>query len=585
MHVHKYISKHLVGFALGDPPADMRAQVEAHLSQCPVCAHELRRLRSLLQGTECIRGTSVTQDAVATAEQAVLDAVGNLPSKQTQPGQWFRLDSARRTTMNKRMMKLTAAAALVLVVLGGVRFWPDNTPGRGAWWLGPPAVWAQEIMAQMEEVEALVLREQAVFTGQHGFTHVSGSWSRVYQASDRLRRDAYYEPTDESTFGPNSPDSVLVEVIWELPEGNDLKVYKVSHEFKCYKIFTKKDEAYRRNPLDEVRFYMGLLDRADRLLETKVFDEHECVGFEIDTSKYGDNPQGRTDRIWFDVETKLPVRIEKHGRPVTHSGYTRTEVLDQFEYDAQVPAETFVPKIPDGFINADPREMREARGRKNKGNLIQADTPAGLRDEVVAALKQVKTASFQKRFGFVHEGNWVFSSPSKISISPNGWREDKFSGEQVCETNYYVSDIKDWSKPRFDLKDPNGTLTQTHVNFDKRTYSVTKRDRAFHSGNAMDRIIFIAGMLDRADRFWEKKVINGIECFGFELSAKKYGTNPDTHKHRMWFDIQTKLPVKTEFEWVQTEGPRLDIRETFQWNPAFPAETFTPTIPEDYTAQ
>ena len=261
------------------------------------------------------------------------------------------------------------------------------------------------------------------------------------------------------------------------------------------------------------------------------------------------------------------------------------QVLDQFEYHAQVPLETFVPQIPDGFINADPREMREARGRKNKGNLIQAETPAGLRGEVVAALKQVKTACFQKRLGFVHEGIWSVSSPSKISISPHGWREDKFSGEKLYETAYFISEIKDWSKPRFDLKDPNGALTKTHIFFDKRTYSVTKLDSAFHSKNPIDRIIFIAGMLDQADRFWEKETVNGIECFGFELSAKKYSKTANTRKHRMWFDTQTKLPVKTESEWVQTDGPRSEIRETFQWNPAFPPDTFTPTIPDNFTAQ
>ena len=92
-------------------------------------------------------------------------------------------------------------------------------------------------------------------------------------------------------------------------------------------------------------------------------------------------------------------------------------------------------------------------------------------------------------------------------------------------------------------------------------------------------------MLNRADRFWDKEMVNGVECFGFELSAKKYGSNPDTHKHRMWFDKLTKLPVKTEFAWVQTEGPRREIREQFQWNPAFPAETLKPEIPEDFTVK
>ena len=77
MNTHKHISKHLVGFALGDLPADIQAQVQTHLSQCPACTDALRRLASLLHGTERIRGTSVTQDAVNIAEQTVLEALSN----------------------------------------------------------------------------------------------------------------------------------------------------------------------------------------------------------------------------------------------------------------------------------------------------------------------------------------------------------------------------------------------------------------------------------------------------------------------------------------------------------------------------
>ncbi len=46
----------------------------------------------------------------------------------------------------------------------------------------------------------------------------------------------------------------------------------------------------------------------------------------------------------------------------------------------------------------------------------------------------------------------------------------------------------------------------------------------------------------------------------------------------MWFDAETKLPVKMEFEWL--EGKRITGR--FQWNPELPAETFIPNIPAGF---
>jgi outer membrane lipoprotein-sorting protein len=441
-------------------------------------------------------------------------------------------------------------------------------------------------MAEMERIETLVHREQAVFVGRYGDTHVSGNWSRVYEAADRSRTDKFYESTDESTFGDNSPDSVLVEVTWKVPDGEDLKAYHVSHEHKCYTVTTAEGGAYKRDPMKRLRWYVGLLGKADRVLDTKTLDGRECVGFEIDTSKYGSNPKGRTDRIWFDVETKLPVRIERHGLPVTDSpGRTFTFIDDRFEYHAQVPADKFVPKIPDGYVNASTHEIRAEKEKEEKGDLLYADVPGGLRDQVAAALRAVVTATYKQRYAFMRNERWAYSDGSKLYIAPHAWREDDYSGDQVSKTDFFVTDMEDWGKTSFDFNDRAFKLTQTTVDFNSRNYAVVTHGSQSHPNNPMDRIIRIASMLNKADQFWEKEIVNGIECFGFELSAKKYGSNPDTHKHRMWFDKLTKLPVRTEFEWVQTEGARRQIREQFQWNPAFDAETFKPEIPENFAVK
>ncbi len=215
--------------------------------------------------------------------------------------------------------------------------------------------------------------------------------------------------------------------------------------------------------------------------------------------------------------------------------------------------------------------------------MVYADVPAGLRDEVVAALDSVETAIYRKRYGSTRDGKWRFSGGNTLYISRHAWREDVYSGEQVQKIDSFVVDKSDWGRTSLDFNDKAFSLTQTTVHFGDANYRIVNHGSQSHPDNPMDSIIRIASMLNKADRFWENEMIDGVECFGFELSAKKYGTNPDTHKHRMWFDVQTKLPVKTEFEWVQTDGPRRQIREKFQWNPALPADTFNPEIPVDFT--
>ena len=62
------------------------------------------------------------------------------------------------------------------------------------------------------------------------------------------------------------------------------------------------------------------------------------------------------------METKLPVRIEEHGRIATgYSESTYYTIQDQFDYQSDVPADTFIPVIPEGFIHAHPDEIRAAR--------------------------------------------------------------------------------------------------------------------------------------------------------------------------------------------------------------------------------
>ena len=572
MNKHDKISKLLAASALGELSPEAQAEVKTHLPECHQCSSELKQLQTLLKCTGCISKLSPDDRMCKSAKQAVFAAVES-EKKQPSPRPNTGLELIWRTIMYSKTMKLAAAAVIAMVVLGGISFWPGN-PQNGKWWLAPPAAWGQEIMAELEKIEALVYRDQSVFVGRYGSTHVSGTWSRNYEAKDRSREDRYYEHTDEDTFGDSNPDSILQHVTYKVPYGQDLIQFGVSYEHQCYTIRINEGGAYQHDPIERLRFYVNLMDKADRILDMATFEDRECVGFEIDTSKYGDNPEGRIDRIWFDVETMLPVRIERHGRPITGSpGQTFTLIQDQIEYYAQVPAEMFEPEIPEDFINAEPGEVHAAKEKQEKGQMLYADVPAGLKDEIAAALKGVKTAVYRES-----GGEWIY-------ISEYDWRKDSYSGEQLRKTVWYVTDKEDWGKTSFDFNDRNFRLIQTTVNFADRSYKEITHGSKSHPDNPMDRIFFLAGYIDKADRFFENQQIEGIECFGFELSAKKYGSNPDTHIHTLWFDTETMLPVKMEFEWLQDDGPRKMIKDQFEWNADLPVETFIPEIPADFTLE
>ena len=580
MNKHDKISKLLAASALGELSPEEQAEVKKHLNECPQCNSEWKRLQTLLECTERISELSPDAKMCESAKQAIFAAV---EKEQTSPRPNAGPEPIWRKIMYSKTMKYAAAAVIAIVVLGGISFWPDS-PQDGKWYLGPPAAWGQEIIAELEKIEALVYREQAVFVRRYGSTHVSGTWSRNYEAKDRSREDCYYEHTDEDTFGPSNPDSVLQHSTYKIPYGQDLIQFGISYEHQCYTIRINEGAAYQRDPVEKLRSYVNKMEKADRILDMAAFEGRECVGFEVNLDSNGDDPESRVDRIWFDVETMLPVRIEKHGRP-SRPAETFTFIQDQFEYYAQVPADMFEPEIPDGFINAEPSEVHAAKEKQEKGNLPYADVPEELKGQIAAALKDIKTAVYRQRYGFMRDEKWLFSDGEQIYISELDWRKDSYSGEKLGMTEWYVTDKEDWAKTSLDFNDRNFRLIRTTVNFDDQTYKETTYGSKSHPDNPMDRIIFLASWIDKADHFFESEQIDGIECFGFELSAKKYGSNPDTSIHTLWFDSETMLPVRVESAGVQDDGPIKTALDQFEWNPELPAETFIPEIPADFTPE
>jgi outer membrane lipoprotein-sorting protein len=466
-----------------------------------------------------------------------------------------------RLTINTRPGRFALAAAVILIVLGGITFWPFGSGKNGRWWLAPPAAWGREITESLRKVSVLIYREGYVFVGDYGSTHISGNWTRCYKAADRQRQDLYYNDT-------------LVSTTWEVPDDSGfLFTCSVSYEFQCYTTATSTSSQPVSDPVGMLRFYVNLLDKADRRLDAETFEGKECVGFEISAAKYGDYPKEWVDRIWFDKETRLPVRIEYHGRPITdRPEETLTHVQDQFQYAGEVPADIFEPRIPEGFVNAHPDTIRKAREREEKGEMTFASVPAGLKDALFAVFRKVETVSYT-------EGR------TRFYVSRNAWRTDRLEGNRVQATEWCVIQKHDNAPTSLDFNDKDYRLVQTTVDYDARTCKQIEHRQTTWLRHPMDHIAFIISLIDQADRFYESAEIDGAACFGFDVSAKKYGTNPDGAFHRVWFDKATNLPVRMETHWPTSDGAGVSVTvlEKFEWNPVLPENFFTPQVPPGFT--
>ena len=540
-------------------------EIKSHIDACPNC----RSLYQALTAEEqTIRSTfdAVKDRSKAMEDELVAQIDEDLHKPSSRPTVFHRIWGARTRW---RVGELAAAAAIVIIVLGGI-FWPrSNSKGR-EWWLGPPAAWGQEITAELEKVAAVTYRQRAIRVRDYGPDTIGGLWDKSYAAKNRYRR----EVRDET--------NKIIEIQWTVPEGEGFMKYQVWPEHRCY---TQKPEKYPPgydNVMGWLQRWVKLLHKANRVLGIQNLRGRECVGFEISPGTYEGFLVGEPTYVWLDVKTKLPAQVERRGIPVDYDpGMTLTLIHDQFDYYAQVPADMFTVCIPEGFVNGDPEELAA-----KKNGLVYADVPKELRDKIVEALKQVKTAVYQEHSEITVDGDLTVYPADKIYIRPDGWRRDDYLWEDhVGKTEWYAIAKEDRPQANADFKEDNFKLIHTTVNFSDKTYSVATYTQDDGPRHPIDNILFRAGYADQADRTLANTEIEGIECFGFQIGAKKFGNNADTDKYRLWFSAETNLPVRIEFEWWQNNETKKSVRVlgNFQWNPELPDDTFTPQIPEGFT--
>ena len=76
----------------------------------------------------------------------------------------------------------------------------------------------------------------------------------------------------------------------------------------------------------------------------------------------------------------------------------------------------FEPEIPEDFINAEPSEVHAAKEKLQKVQMLYADVPAKLRNEIVSALKQVETTIYQTHPEITLNGDLTVYPAHKIYI-------------------------------------------------------------------------------------------------------------------------------------------------------------------------
>ena len=272
----------------------------------------------------------------------VMARVGQVAAASPRPGAFVRRPGRRVL----RVVTVAAACLISAILFVALPFGSDKDRAAGGWWLGPASAYAQELVTVLDRARpgGVVAREQTTFVMSDGARHLSSTVSTLFMVQDRYRRDIF-------------DGNRIRESQWYVPGAEGVTQTSVRFEDKTFVVDRHRDASAAGGLVTHMRRLAGAVARADRRLEPEEIDGRECIGFEISGGKLEGAESKGNYRIWFDVETRLPARIEYELKEVNDSipeqgirGLAFT--LDRLEWNPRLPGNTFDPDVPEGFHQA-----------------------------------------------------------------------------------------------------------------------------------------------------------------------------------------------------------------------------------------
>jgi len=210
-------------------------------------------------------------------------------------------------------------------------------------------------------------------------------------------------------------------------------------------------------------------------------------------------------------------------------------------------------------------------GRGMNGKQWWLAPHAAWSQEIIDSLDTFKCVTCRERLINVEpDGSERIKSWMKKYSTHDRYRRDWYSKDKdiVGEIHWCVPDGSD--------------MVQYTVRFDSESYSIGRRTGVVDPNSKRDPAEGARSCvedMEKADRLLGTEVIEGRECVGFEID-KPVGST------RVWFDVETKLPARTEFR-NQPRSPGSErritiIRDQYDYDPGLTPDTFVPNIPEGF---
>ena len=327
----------IMALVLGELEAGAADELRRHIDTCRTCRD---LYQALVDEEEMVRSTF---DEVAviteTVERNLTEHFDEHLDKSFlhRPMSFGRVWGSLGTM--RPITKLAAAAVVIIAALIGLNQFGGSFDGASV-------AWAQ-VVKNVEKAKTVTFRLKTSMTG------MPDSEIMVYDSSKYGSRLDVYVGGKITTriYGPKDKNvSVMV-----IPEAK--RYTRMS--------FTDQQRHQMHEREKDPREFVALFLSVDHTeLGRRTIDGIEVEGLEVDSPKVGGGMfESAIGRLWVDVKTELPVRMEIEG--VSAGGKIQTKiVMDEFEWDEKLDASEFEPNIPADYTLQSETKMSDVNEDK-----------------------------------------------------------------------------------------------------------------------------------------------------------------------------------------------------------------------------
>ncbi len=247
-----------------------------------------------------------------------------------------------RIIMNNRMTKFAASAVIIIGVLFGLYLVGGPDMAGVAW---------AEVVENVEQIQTYMYRGRSTMTGGPVGDNIQEMEMVMYWSlAHGLRMDTYMDGKIAVNTYILPAEKMIIQLMLE--QKRYMRMLLTDEHLK-------KMEEEQNNPRYMVKQFMA---HEYTELGRDIIDGIEVEGIEVtDPKVWGGMVEKAVGRLWVDVETDLPVRMEME---MFMGGMETKLVMDQFEWGIELDTGLFEPVIPQDYELMAEVELPDAGGEK-----------------------------------------------------------------------------------------------------------------------------------------------------------------------------------------------------------------------------